>query len=341
MATIAPSSIFNSDMSQAKFFSIFVAIVLGLYGLIGFYFLPFANYEGDLTRMAKLPDLPFLRTKEQPVINAELLKSVEWKDADILAIGDSFTLARNWQSVFAQRGVHIHTENWSNVYNICEDVSAWVRSKGFKGKVIIIENAEKYLEERLSKSIKCKQMFYHPLQEMPAHLPKALPDPTPLNYSGSMSVGIQTALNAAKLNKLNSIAEFSDWDSLGEVHIERLKNGCDLFSHARCNDVLFFNKDLVQDLGADILDNMQIINDRLSEFLVVWVVIPDKSTAYLHSHKKFWNEAEQRFHAPNVLKEFNQAIQNKTVDLYLANDTHVSTTGYLLLGNLIYNNIYP
>jgi hypothetical protein len=85
---------------------------------------------------------------------------------------------------------------------------------------------------------------------------------------------------------------------------------------------------------------MAEINTRMKNFSVVWVVIPDKATVYLHPDKKFWDEAERRFHAPNLLKAFRQEIRQKTVDLYPANNTHVSTTGYLILGNAIYQSMY-
>lgn len=327
-------------MKHSRFFSIVVFAVLGLYGLAGFYFLPLANFEGDLTRMAKLPESLFGWTRAQPAINPELMKSAEWQDADVLAIGDSFTTAQVWQTVFAQHGVRVHTEPWSNVYSICEDFSEWLRSKGFKGKYVIIENAEKYHEGRLAQSVACKRMVYHPLPMAIPQPPAPLPDREAAKYSGSMSVGIQTGMNAYNYEKSSRQPNFQGWNTPGEVKMERIKNGCDLFSHARCNDVLFYTKDRVEDLGENVLGDMEKINARLQGLHTVWVVIPDKATVYLHPDKKFWDEAARRFHAPNLLQDFQQALHEKTVDLYLANNTHVSTTGYLRLGNAIYNNMY-
>jgi len=67
--------------------------------------------------------------------------------------------------------------------------------------------------------------------------------------------------------------------------------------------------------------------------------VPNKSTAYLYPNKQFWNKAEQRFHTPNLLRMTQQAIEKKTVDLYPANNTHFSTTGYLLMGGAIYQTM--
>jgi hypothetical protein len=80
------------------------------------------------------------------------------------------------------------------------------------------------------------------------------------------------------------------------------------------------------------LDNIEKLNGRMVGVTPIWVFVPNKSTAYLYPDKQFWNKAEKRFHAPNLLRMTQQAIQTKTVDLYPANNTHLSTTGYLLMG---------
>jgi hypothetical protein len=46
-------------MQHAKFFSVLIAALLLLYGAIGFYCLPLANFQGGLTRMAQLPESLF------------------------------------------------------------------------------------------------------------------------------------------------------------------------------------------------------------------------------------------------------------------------------------------
>ncbi len=327
-------------MNHSKYFTLIVATVIGIYGLVGFYFMPLASFEGDLTRMAKLPESLFGWTKEQPAINPELMKQAEWEDADVLAIGDSFTNAQIWQTVFAQRGVKIKTESWASVGNLCGDISDWIRSKGFKGKYVIIQSAERNLEARIAQSIGCKHTIYRSLAKTPRAPPVTLLDRYTSSYTGSMSVGIQTKLNAMNYKHLSREPDFKQWEALNEVRVERMKNGCELFSHPRCNDVLFYKSDRVEDMGEKVFADMEIINARLKSYTVVWVVIPDKATVYLQTDKKFWDEAARRFHAPNLLKIFEQAVSDKTVDLYLANNTHVSTTGYLLLGNAIYSSMY-
>ena len=327
-------------MSQARLYTILVAVIMAVYALVGFYFLPLASFEGNLTRMAKLPEAYFGWTREQPTIDPRLMKSADWQDADVLVIGDSFSYAQLWQTVFAQKGVRVRTETWESVFNICEDFSDWLRSTGFKGKYIVIESVEAYFEDRIPRSLECKHMEYHTPPQLATSPPSTLPDRHKTDFSGRLSVGIETKLNARKYDGLSSLPGFRGWDDLGEARVVRVENGCELFSHPRCKDALFYTKDRVEDLGENILDNMAVINTRLKNYTVVWTIIPDKSTVYLHPDKRFWDLAEQRFHAPNLLKAFRQEVQKKTVDLYHANNTHVSTTGYLILGNSIYQSMY-
>ena len=327
-------------MAQAKLYTAIVVAIMALYGLVGFYFLPLASFQGSLTRMAKLPESYFGWTKPQPAIDPALMKSAGWQDADVLAIGDSFTIAQVWQTVFQQRGVHVRSETWESVFDICGDFSDWVRSTGFKGKYIVIESVEAYFEDRIERSLACEHTEYHVAPQLAARPPPSLPDRHRIDLSGRLSVGIQTGLNAAEYDRLSREPGFRGWDEPDEVRLVRLQDGCDLFSHPRCRDVLFYKKDRAEDLGPEILAGMAKLNARAKGYTIIWVIVPDKSTVYLRPDKRFWDEAERRYHAPNLLKIFRQQVRNKTVDLYPANDTHVSTAGYLILGDATFQAIY-
>ncbi|MDX8379838.1 MAG: hypothetical protein R8K48_07325, partial [Gallionella sp.] len=113
----------------------------------------------------------------------------------------------------------------------------------------------------------------------------------------------------------------------------------DLFSHTRCQDALFLAEDRAGDLPVSILDNIEILNARLKGITPIWVLVPNKSTIYLYPKKQFWALAEKHINSPNLLRIFRKAIENKTIDLYPANNTHVSTEGYLLLGDAIYQSM--
>ena len=328
-------------MKYARLFSIFVFVVMGLYGMVGFYFLPLANFEGGLTRMGKLPESLFGWTKEQPAIDPKLMQQASWQEADVLVIGDSFSDPRIWQTALTREGLHVRTESWASVRAICDDFTTWLHRKGFKGQRVIFEIIERNVEEPLAKSIDCRKMESHSSvsADQPRDPPAAFIDRSKADYSGRLSVGIETRSNISKYEQLSAQPDFKSWDVGGGSRMVRMANGCDLFSHLRCQDVLFYGGDNERDLGRSVLDNIQIINAKLQNMTPFWVIIPDKSTVYLRPDKKVWDEAERRFHSPNILKAFRQAILDKTIDLYPANDTHLSTTGYLLMGNIIYRTI--
>lgn len=324
-------------MRHAKLFSIVVSVVVLGYGAIGFYFLPMAGFQGDLTRMGMLPESQFGLRKPQPAIDPEWMRQSSMQEADVLVIGDSFSDSRVWQTALTQRGMKVRTESWDSMRGLCADFMPWLRAQGFVGKFVVLEAIERDLAGTLNNSVACQRMEYHPnIRTDAPRGPPAISPNTGLNdYSGRFSVGILTRLNALKYELMSSAVDFKVWTLPNDVTMARVPGGCTLFSHASCNDVLFLSYDQPEDVDEKALENMEKLNARLSGVLPVWVFVPNKSTVYLYRDKQFWNKAEQRSHAPNLLRLTQQAIERKVVDLYPANNTHFSTTGYLLMGEEI------
>ena len=158
-------------MRHARFFSVLVFALMALYGAVGFYFLPLASFTGPLTRMGKISESLFGWTREQPAINPVYLVNASWQEADMLAIGDSFSMPRLWQSALVQRGIKVHTETWEAMRNICEDFPEWLHGKGFKGRYVVIEVVEHNFQDTLDRSLSCKQTFYHPMRYPPLSPP--------------------------------------------------------------------------------------------------------------------------------------------------------------------------
>lgn len=322
-------------MRHAKLFSLIVIIALSTYAVAGFYFLPLASFEGGLTRMSQLPESLFGWTKPQPAIAPELFHQAEWQEADVLVVGDSFSMEHVWQTVLTQHGLRVRTETWQNIRDICEDFTPWLKSQGFKGRQIIIEIIERNADDVINRSLRCKSMSYHSVLYPPAAPPQVLPDRKSTDYSGKLSVGIQTRLHALEYSYLSKNPDFRRWELPNHVRMERIPDGCNLFSHPRCQDVLFLAEDRIQDFNEIMLAKMATLNSRMNGVTPIWVIVPDKSTAYINPNKQFWNQAAHRFQSPNLLGTFRLAIQNNTVDLYRGNDTHLSTEGYLLMGETI------
>lgn len=90
-----------------------------------------------------------------------------------------------------------------------------------------------------------------------------------------------------------------------------------------------------------VVDNMQILDKRLAGLNTLCVVVPDKTTAYLHPDAQFWEEASLRVHSVNLLKAVREAIEARTVDAYPANNQHFSTATYLSMCRAIYRDMQP
>lgn len=328
-------------MTSAKLFSILIFVTLAGYGAVGLYFLPLAGFEGDLTRVGKLPESMFGWNKPQPAIDPAQLLPTAWQDADVLVVGDSFSETRVWQSVLVKHGLRVRTEHWTSVRGVCEDFYPWVRAQGFKGTHVIFEVVERNIQAGLPNSVDCKKQLYYPnINADKPHAPPVTARPT-RDLSGRLSVGLETWLNGRDYQTLSRQPGFTGWNVPTGIKLERLPDGCRLFSHKRCQDALFYGSDRVSDMGEDVLKDVLTLNSRVGDLVPLWVFMPDKSTVFLHPDKQFWNEASQRFLSPNVLKVMRQALADKTVDLYPANNSHLSTTGYLLLGEAVYQTIAP
>lgn len=330
-------------MRYAKFFSIFVFTALLGYGAVGFNFLPQASFQGDLTRMGMLPEEEFGWRKPQPAIEKQWLTQVPMQEADVLVIGDSFSDNPSWhslvwQSVLTANGLKVRTESWDSMRGICADFMPWLHAQGFTGRYLVLESIERNLLSDLSKSVDCQHMQYHSniKTDAPRNPPIVSFDINQRDYTGKLSIGIRTKLNKLKYQRLSQLADFKTWLLPNDVRLERVSNGCELFSHARCKDALFFANDKAEEVDDVALKYIAELNSRLSGITPIWVFVPNKSTAYLYPEKQFWNEAERRFNAPNLLRMTQQAIRDHTIDLYPANNTHFSTEGYLLMGEEVF-----
>jgi hypothetical protein len=200
-------------MRHARIFTLSVILPLALYTAIGFYLMPRATFTGELTRMALLPESLFGWTRSQPAIEARLLQQSPMQEADVLVIGDSYSIPLVWQSVLVQRGFKVRTESWDSVRGICEDLLPWLRRQGFRGHTVIIESVERMLEDRLRGSLACAHMDYHalPNTDAPRLPPATANDPHYTNFSSPLSISLRTALQTRAYEKLRIQPDFSSW----------------------------------------------------------------------------------------------------------------------------------
>ncbi|MDD4945451.1 MAG: hypothetical protein PHQ73_01035 [Gallionella sp.] len=267
-----------------------------------------------------------------------MFAQADWGEADVLVIGDSFSVPGIWQTALTRAGLRVRTETWTNLPAICEDFSAWAHDQGFRGRYVIVEIIERNTPGTLGNSIACKNTAYRPaaLQIGP---PATLPVRNMNDHSGRLSVGLQVYLNSLNYLRQRQQDQRASLAMPGGVHVHHLDAGCQLFSHPQCEDVLFFDQDQAGELGQSVQDDMRSLAKRITGAQLIWAIVPDKTTTYLHPEKTFWKKIANTFQSPDILAAFTQATQNRVVDLYRGNNTHLSTTGYLLMGEAIYQSM--
>ncbi|MFM2407450.1 MAG: hypothetical protein RL358_192 [Pseudomonadota bacterium] len=324
-------------MKHAKFFALTSFVLLLGYGAVGFYFLPLAGFQGDLTRLALLPESQYGQRQNQPVIEAKLFSQAAMADADVLVIGDSFSEKHVWQTELVRQGLSVRTGGWG-LQDVCSDFLPLLRGQGFHGSVVVVEIIERNLHETLKNVHDCIQIGTraNTISDDPRYPPPSNFNPDMVSWSGKLSLGVKTAFNARKYRQIIDAPNFLSVKLNNDTTLSHVKNGCELFSHRNCSASLFLSLDKAEDLAEEDLKNMLEVNKRLAGVMVIWAVVPNKSTSYFYSEKQFWNKAELRLHAPNLLRVNQQAINSRVVDLYPANNTHLSTSGYLLMGQAIY-----
>lgn len=297
----------------------------------------FEPLNGDLTRLGYLFEEDFGWNKQQPLVPIEHMKSFSVEDADVLVIGDSFSAGLVWQSKLVSEGLKPATWHWSSLM-LCQDIGTAVRQAGFKGRYMIIESVERSFQKGMSntcnKTINIKKNAYVGL--VPATERKRIPS-TKSPLGGEWM--IRAIYNKFKLSKLNSSHDFIEFGPVRVVSID----GCKLFSNKMCEYGLFYFNDFKKRTFSEI-NNVIAVNRNLQKVGIqtIWLVVPDKSTVYLgfgkynkNPYVNIWRKLAQHKEIiiPNLAEKFiRESRQIK--DFYVPNDTHLSTNGYLFLGDV-------
>jgi hypothetical protein len=286
---------------------------------------------GDLTRIGRLSEREFGWTAPPPKVDPAVLKGTPVDQADILVIGDSFSMTFRWQSVLAKAGYRVSTTYWGQYENaLCGDFDQWIARAGFKGKLIIIESVERLLGDRTKDSLKCQKMV-RPFDAMdhPLITPdETVPSPAP-NWNVQFMTGITTYYNTWKAKNSATDVHF-DWNTW----VRPVPDGCKLFSHRSCDKMPFFAED--DDNGPLTpahLEWMKNFTKTHSKLPIMWMVIPNKTTVYLKPD--YSKDFEAGFRTSGLgpdLYAFTREKHTQIRDFYFSNDTHMSMHGQLALG---------
>ena len=147
---------------------------------------------GDLTRIGHLAEEDFGWTKPAPTVDPAYLKAAPVDQADILVIGDSFSMTLYWQASLAKAGYRVATTYWGQYGTVmCKDFDQWIQRAGFKGKLIIFESVERLLDERTVSGQTCEKVIKPFASQLePFVKPAELPGPDALpNWSARFDTG--------------------------------------------------------------------------------------------------------------------------------------------------------
>lgn len=309
----------------------------------------FEQLYGDLTRVGHFSEYDFGWTATQPAIASELLKDYPLTEAEILIIGDSFSTGLTWQTRLVADNLKVGTMHWDALKiptlwgALPSDLGVALRAAGFKGRYLVIESVERLFQLRM-KSL--------PDEHNPIDKPKLVVDAelyskrkrmllSKLNGAGWDQ---NTLFNKIRLS-LNSSETYLKSEGVQAVKI----NGCPLFSHRLCDYVLFTDGDFEKKTFNSIA-NVLTINKNLQMVGIqpIWVVIPDKATVYLgygeHNDQPYQNIWQQFAQYPELIAPDLGTVfieRSRTVkDFYMPNDTHLSTNGFLYLGDFMSKGLH-
>jgi hypothetical protein len=300
----------------------------------------FEKLYGDLARVGNFPERYFGWQAPQPSISPELFKDYSFAEADIIVIGDSFSIARIWQTKLIADGLKVGTITWEELRTnvaLPSNLGEALRAAGFKGRYVVIESIERLFQMRMNALAK----EIHPIVKHNIVINSSFPlypftqrERLSLNKLNGLGWGVKALYNTIKLF-LNLPDKYLKSGPVQAISFD----GCQLFSHRLCNYAIFVEDDLKKPTFNSIA-NVLTVNKNLQSVGIqpIW---PDKATVYLgygalnqHPYQNIWQLLAQypELIAPDLGAAF--IPKSRTVkDFYMPNDTHLSTNGFLYLGD--------
>lgn len=345
-----PSSISSSDRlaspaSLRLWLGVFAAGFMLVTALLLLSFTTQAPY-GDLTRIGALSESRFGWRDAQPALDPTLLSSSPIDQADVLVVGDSFSVATGenphegllWQSRLVAAGWRVASMHWDRAHPLCPDFPDWLAHHGFKGRWVVLQSVERALDDRLTPAHRCRTTPRPLLRAFHVAAPPTEAPPPQWNTNETLLTGISTAWNTWRAMHSLEPAVFKDLSASDSIRLQPLAQGCRLFSHSACDRALFlFDDEIKPRLHARHVPQMATAAAPLAHhWRTAWLIVPNKRTFYLEpTHFAPVSSAiQQRGLGPDVLATL-QAASGTGRDLYFPNDTHLSPRGALRLGNAV------
>lgn len=309
----------------------------------------FEKIYGDLTRIGHFSEHHFGWNIPQPGVELENLKDYPLTEADILVIGDSFSVSRIWQSKLIADGFKVSSLKWQDMKPddaLRTDLGEAIRATGFKGRYLIIESVERVFQNRMKVLYKVNMPIAK--QEVintafPLY-PMTKRERVSFSQLNGLGWSIKTLYNTLILS-LNLPEKYLKSDKVQASMFD----GCQLFSHRLCRYQIFFDGDFKKETFTAI-DNVLSVNKNLQNVGIqpIWMIVPDKATVYLgygvlnkYPYQNIWQKLAEypELIAPDLGTAF---IKKSRIikDFYMPNDTHMSNEGFLYLGDIMTNGLH-
>ncbi|MEY4751259.1 MAG: hypothetical protein RIQ60_3473 [Pseudomonadota bacterium] len=296
---------------------------------------------GDLTRIGRFSEAAFGWQAEQPGVNPTHLRNTALAEADVVVIGDSFSVSLAWQTVLVAAGWRVATLHWHDVGPLCDDLPDSLARQGFRGRALILQRVERSLPGLLDDTRACGSAAVRRrlgAQAASRHAaPPTQPPSAAFDWHSRIDTGIVTAWHTWQAEQTATGYLVKDVEA---VRVRPVPSGCQRFSHALCNKALFLADDEdLPPLSPEHLKRLAASVPHRTGLRTIWLVMPNKSTVYLQEERARSLSAALRAdftpeQAPDLFADF-QRQRDHIRDLYAPNDTHLSTAGYLHLGQTL------
>jgi hypothetical protein len=285
--------------------------------------------SGDLTRIGRLPERAFGWNTVQEARSGRP-STVELGDADILIVGDSFSISGAWQAYAFSPEQRYAT---LRLGRLCVDFPQFVAALGAKAKTLIVEVVERNAHTVLG--VDCAKTYFVPLGGE-----QTLRSTREQGILGGV-FGFKYVFGAALYYLAPGSQHRAGAD--GGVWVRDVDDGCALLSNRDCQFGLFLGNDFTSpDLGDIDLKSNKLAALKVPFERLLVVVVPNKSSVYLESRERAQNKdghlraLGQRMGVDVVaLHVAFYDAKSKIKDLYLPDNTHLSTRGYRELANLV------
>ncbi|UQN13625.1 alginate O-acetyltransferase AlgX-related protein [Methylococcus capsulatus] len=329
-----------------RFFGATAAGLLVIFGA-GFYAEPLS---GDLTRVGGWTEREFGWTEPLPEMPIDG-NFPDMKAAGILVLGDSFSLANIWQTMVGrERGLNVASHNYEQFVCI-EQWLEMLESNGvLAGRTVIVESLERFFPSRFGNIGTCRKSKSRDKSVVkPFEAFTHGEIPTSRRTGGEIPTDVVYLLKVLKNAVLEALLG-SDATIHG-VAVNAPLTSRDLFSNRRSDRILYYYEDDAEGSWSDeqigkAVYSISAIQRRIeaAEGRFIFVLVPNKSSVYA----RFIVGRPDADRYTTVIRRLGDAgvatvdmlapfrgHAEKEVDFYLPDDTHVSTKGYRVLGEVI------